>query len=149
MLFYVNNEGFFLVVKDLNTQCIGATELHKQRMKIQELNDKTSIQLKRNVYQNYMQFIETAKEISHLESEMYQLSQLLSEQRSLLSALNSNRSTGAIFDNILKNHQDFNAVSKEQEQKQKLIQLLEHVEGGMVNVYRFLIHFSFNNIYTY
>ncbi|XP_074109472.1 exocyst complex component Exo84 [Cotesia typhae] len=118
-------------VKDLNTQCIGATELHKQRMKIQELNDKTSIQLKRNVYQNYMQFIETAKEISHLESEMYQLSQLLSEQRSLLSALNSNRSTGALFDDILKNHQDFNVVSKEQEQKQKLIQLLEHVEGGM------------------
>ncbi|CAD6204344.1 GSCOCG00009931001-RA-CDS [Cotesia congregata] len=118
-------------VKDLSTQCIGATELHKQRIKIQELNDKTSIQLKRNVYQNYMQFIETAKEISHLESEMYQLSQLLSEQRSLLSALNSNRSTGAIFDDILKNHQDFNVVSKEQEQKQKLIQLLEHVEGGM------------------
>lgn len=81
-----------------------------------------------------MQFIETAKEISHLESEMYQLSQLLSEQRSLLSALNSKRSTGTMFDDILKNNQDLNPVSKEQEQKQKLIQSLEHVEGAMVDV---------------
>lgn len=34
-----------------------------------------------------MQFIETAKEITHLESEMYQLSHLLSEQKSLLELL--------------------------------------------------------------
>ncbi|XP_057333123.1 exocyst complex component 8 [Microplitis mediator] len=118
-------------VKDLSTQCIGADELYKQRTKIQELGDKISFQLKRNVYQNYMQFIETAKEISHLESEMYQLSQLLSEQRSLLSALNSKRSAGTMFDDILKNNQDLNPVSKEQEQRQKLIQSLEHVEGAM------------------
>ena len=33
--------------------------------------DDTNNQLKKNVYQNYSQFIETAKEISHLESDMY------------------------------------------------------------------------------
>lgn len=82
-----------------------------------------------------MQFIETAKEISHLESEMYQLSQLLSEQRSLLGTLGSSRSAaGVIFDDTLEsqNEDPSNAVSKEEEQKQKLVQLLENVEGAMV-----------------
>jgi exocyst complex component 8 len=37
--------------------------------------------------QNYNQFIETAKEISFLESEMYQLSHMITEQRNLLTSL--------------------------------------------------------------
>ncbi|XP_043290134.1 exocyst complex component 8 [Venturia canescens] len=121
-------------VKDLSAQCVGADELRKQRARIQELADNTSALLKRNVYQNYMQFIETAKEISHLESEMYQLSQLLSEQRSLLGTLGSSRSAaGVIFDDTLEsqNEDPSNTVTKEEEQKQKLVQLLENVEGAM------------------
>ncbi|XP_011305129.1 exocyst complex component 8 isoform X2 [Fopius arisanus] len=121
-------------VKELSAQCVGADELRKQRARIQELADDTSAQLKRNVYQNYMQFIETAKEISHLESEMYQLSQLLGEQRSLLSTLGSSRTTtGPIFDDTLGYHQENEntIVSKEEEQKLKLLQLLENVEGAM------------------
>lgn len=120
-------------VKELSAQCVGADELRQQRAKIQELANNTSAQLKRNVYQNYMQFIETAKEISHLESEMYQLSQLLSEQRSLLTTLGSTRTTGVIFEESsesqLENLND--STSKEEEQKQKLMQLLENVEGAM------------------
>ncbi|XP_003701134.2 exocyst complex component Exo84 [Megachile rotundata] len=120
-------------VKELSAQCVGADELRQQRAKIQELANNTSAQLKRNVYQNYMQFIETAKEISHLESEMYQLSQLLSEQRSLLTTLGSTRTTGVIFEESsesqLENLNDF--TSKEEEQKQKLMQLLENVEGAI------------------
>ena len=42
-----------------------------QRKVIQTLSDDTNNQLKKNVYQNYSQFIETAKEISHLETDMY------------------------------------------------------------------------------
>ncbi|XP_012288680.1 exocyst complex component 8 [Orussus abietinus] len=120
-------------VKDLSAQCVGADELRQQRAKIQELADVTSAQLKRNVYQNYMQFIETAKEISHLESETYQLSQLLSEQRSLFSALTATTMTGVTFDDTLDGPQDNsnNCMSKEEEQKQKLVQLLENVEGAM------------------
>ncbi|XP_003692547.1 exocyst complex component 8 [Apis florea] len=120
-------------VKELSAQCVGADELRQQRAKIQELANNTSAQLKRNVYQNYMQFIETAKEISHLESEMYQLSQLLSEQRSLLSTLGSTRTTGVTFEDLsesqLENIND--SSTKEEEQKQKLMQLLENVEGAM------------------
>ena len=41
--------------------------------------------MKKNVYRNYRQFIDTAKEISYLEAEMYQLSHLLTEQKSLLA----------------------------------------------------------------
>ncbi|XP_076683569.1 exocyst complex component Exo84 [Andrena cerasifolii] len=120
-------------VKDLGAQCVGADELRQQRGKIQELANSTSAQLKRNVYQNYMQFIETAKEISHLESEMYQLSQLLSEQRSLLSTLGTTRTTGVIFEDLSESQLEStdDSVSKEEEQKQKLMQLLENVEGAM------------------
>ncbi|XP_006607261.1 exocyst complex component 8 [Apis dorsata] len=120
-------------VKELSAQCVGADELRQQRAKIQELANNTSAQLKRNVYQNYMQFIETAKEISHLESEMYQLSQLLSEQRSLLSTLGSTRTTGVTFEDLSESQLENinNSTTKEEEQKQKLMQLLENVEGAM------------------
>jgi len=127
-----------IVVKELSAQCVGADELRQQRGKIQELANNTSAQLKRNVYQNYMQFIETAKEISHLESEMYQLSQLLSEQRALLSTLGSTRTAGVVFEDLSESQQEnsTNSVSKEEEQKQKLIQLIENVEGAMVNYFK-------------
>lgn len=119
----------------MSGQCVGADELRQQRSKIQVLADKTSAQLKKNVYQNYMQFIETAKEISHLESEMYQLSQLLGEQRSLLGTLGAIGATGPIFDEGLEaRNADSNVVgSKDEEQKSKLVQLLENVEGAMVS----------------
>lgn len=124
----------------MSAQCIGSDELRKQRAKIQELADTTSAQLKKNVYQNYMQFIETAKEISHLESEMYQLSQLLGEQRSLLNTLATSHTTGPIFDNNLESQpEDSGPISKEEEQKQKIIKLLENVEGAMVSVAPILI----------
>lgn len=120
-------------VKELSAQCIGADELRQQRAKIQELANNTSAQLKRNVYQNYMQFIETAKEISHLESEMYQLSQLLGEQRSLLSTLGSSRATGVIFEDSSESQvEDVDtSTAKEEEQKQKLMEILKRVEGAM------------------
>lgn len=124
-------------MKELGAQCVGADELRQQRAKIQELANNTSAQLKRNVYQNYTQFIETAKEISHLESEMYQLSQLLSEQRSLLSTLGSARTTGGVtFGESQSESQleDANSSSaKEEEEKRKLVQLLENVEGAAVS----------------
>ena len=53
----------------------------------QTLLEDTHLQLKKNVYQNYGQFIDTAKEISFLESEMYQLAHMITEQRNLLHEL--------------------------------------------------------------
>lgn len=66
---------------------MGGQELQQQRKAIQAVSESTNIMLKKNVYRNYIQFIETAKEITHLESEMYQLSHLLFEQKSLLEVL--------------------------------------------------------------
>jgi hypothetical protein len=56
----------FSDVKELSQRCVGGQELQQQRQKIQSLADETNILLKKNVYQNYMQFIETAKEISRI-----------------------------------------------------------------------------------
>lgn len=90
--------------------------------------------LKLNVYKNYLQFIETAKEISHLESEMYQLSQLLCEQRSLLNALSINQATGVEFEGNVPIGIDHNVecIFNKEVPKKKLIKLLENIDGAMV-----------------
>jgi len=53
--------------------------------KIQTLSDETAVSMKKNVYRNYKQFIDTSKEISYLEAEMYQLSHMLTEQKALIN----------------------------------------------------------------
>ncbi|XP_037949607.1 exocyst complex component 8 [Teleopsis dalmanni] len=73
--------------KQLVKECIGGPDVAQRKRDIQAYSDQTSATLKKSVYANYMQFIETAKEISHLESEMYQLSHILNEQRNILSSL--------------------------------------------------------------
>lgn len=45
-------------------ECVGGAELQQRKAKIQTFGDQTSSALKKHVYANYMQFIETAKEIS-------------------------------------------------------------------------------------
>lgn len=80
----------FIVDKYVNSlvrESVGALELQNKKAKIQAYSDKTSSTLKKHVYANYMQFINTAKEISHLESEMYQLSHILLAQRNILGSL--------------------------------------------------------------
>ena len=42
----------------------GEEELDKMRHEVGQLADNTALALKKNVYKNYSQFIETAKEIS-------------------------------------------------------------------------------------
>lgn len=76
-----------LYVKQLSQQSDGDRDLQEHRQRIQALAEETAQNLKRNVYQNYRQFIETAREISYLESEMYQLSHLLTEQKSSLESI--------------------------------------------------------------
>ena len=51
-------------VQSLNNSSVGGIELQQQRQRIQQLAKETNSLLKKNVYNNYMQFIETAKEIS-------------------------------------------------------------------------------------
>ncbi|PSN36893.1 hypothetical protein C0J52_11426 [Blattella germanica] len=124
-------------VKELSQRCVGGQELQQQRQKIQVLADETNVLLKKNVYQNYMQFIETAKEISHLESEMYQLSHMLTEQRSLLASLANTSLLGdkipsALDSDVAAGTQSEDKEEKEEEERRrKLTAILEKVEGCM------------------
>merc|ERR1712170_318295 len=76
---------------------IGHDLLH-QRNNIKTLSESTHSQLKKNVYQNYRQFIDTAKEIGFLEKEMYQLSHMITDQRNLLLELTQFNVSGDTLD---------------------------------------------------
>lgn len=120
-------------VKELAKSCVGGEELQQQKDKIQSLAEETASALKKNVYENYMQFIETATEISHLEAEMYKLSHLLSEQRTVLTTLSHASILGnenAISRESLDNH-DVEAERAEEQRKNKLNLIAEKVEGCM------------------
>lgn len=117
-------------VKELSQRCVGGPELRRLCKKVKGFSDDTNSLLKRNVYQNYMQFIESAKEISHLESEMYQLSHLLSEQKSLLSSLATTSILGD--ENVILRRLEENKETKpnkEEINREKIAQILEKVEG--------------------
>ncbi|ENN75228.1 exocyst complex component 8 [Dendroctonus ponderosae] len=116
-------------VRTISHNYVGGSELKNLKKRIQALSDETNNSLKKNVYQNYVQFIDTGKEISHLESEMYQLSHLLSEQKSLLSALSA---TSILEDRTQVNFERNPKLDEheiEEENKLKLATILEKVEG--------------------
>ncbi|CAH1988918.1 unnamed protein product [Acanthoscelides obtectus] len=116
-------------VKNLSQNYIGGFELQNFRKKILAISEETNNNLKKNVYQNYVQFIDTAKEISHLESEMYQLSHLLSEQKALLSTLSSTSILEHSTYHSIENENKNPDVNQKEENKQKLATILEKVEG--------------------
>lgn len=120
-------------VKELARSCVGGEELQQQKEKIQTLAEETASALKKNVYENYMQFIETASEISHLEAEMYKLSHLLSEQRTVLTTLSHASVLGndnTVSRESLDSH-DIEAERAEEQRKNKLNQITEKVDGCM------------------
>ncbi|KAF2880749.1 hypothetical protein ILUMI_25421 [Ignelater luminosus] len=118
-------------VRELSQNCIGGPELVRLHNKVQTLSEEINGNLKKNVYQNYMQFIDTAKEISHLESEMYQLSHLLSEQRSLLTFLSNTSVLGDETPLVLETDSSKQNGEEQEEEvrRHKLATILENVEG--------------------
>ncbi|PVD36887.1 hypothetical protein C0Q70_03877 [Pomacea canaliculata] len=98
------------------------------RQKIHALNEDTAQALKKNVYKNYSQFIETAREISILEGEMYQLSHLLMEQKGLMSSMMEMPlvSDKAVLEGPKEEKKE---ESPEEETRRNLAFLLEKVEG--------------------
>lgn len=120
-------------VKELAKSCVGGEELAQQKEKIKNLAEETASALKKNVYENYMQFIETATEISHLETEMYKLSHLLSDQRIVLTTLSQASILGnenTLSRESIDNH-DLEAEKAEEERKNKLTLITEKVENCM------------------
>ncbi|XP_041378442.1 exocyst complex component 8-like [Gigantopelta aegis] len=93
------------------------------------LSDKTAQSLKKNVYKNYSQFIETAREIAILESEMYQLSHMLTEQKGLMSSM---MEMSLVSDKVIvqgQKEEEEQQENPEEETKKNLAFLLEKVEG--------------------
>ncbi|NXQ61251.1 EXOC8 protein, partial [Anthoscopus minutus] len=129
-------------VKQLSQQSDGDRDLQEHRQRIQALSEETAQSLKRNVYQNYRQFIETAREISYLESEMYQLSHILTEQKGIMEAvtqalllqadrddpaLGARRAAAAADPFLPLSAKD--AAANEEGRQRTLTTLLEKVEG--------------------
>ncbi|XP_017849880.1 exocyst complex component 8 [Drosophila busckii] len=79
--------------KELTRECVGGSDLQQRKKEIESYNEQTSATLKQTCKKNYMQFIQTAKEISHLESEMYQLSHILIEQRNILATMSDGKTS--------------------------------------------------------
>ncbi|VDN59892.1 unnamed protein product [Dracunculus medinensis] len=61
--------------------------LQSLRTKLNAISSQSAESMKKNVFLNYKQFINTSKEISHLEREIYELSSLLSDQKLLIENL--------------------------------------------------------------
>lgn len=70
--------------RSLSAQSDGDKDLIEKRAKISQLNDETCLKLKKQVYLNYKQFIEAAREISQLESEMFKINHILTEQKTIM-----------------------------------------------------------------
>lgn len=126
-------------VKELNELCEEVEDLLGARQRIVNVAEETNGQLKKNVYKNYTQFIETAKEISYLESEMYQLSHMLTEHQSVLNSLREISITG----DKVSDATERNSEIKEDDCRKNLSTLLEKIEGcvSILEVQdRYLIH---------
>uniref|UniRef100_A0A2S2P2L2 Exocyst complex component 8 n=1 Tax=Schizaphis graminum TaxID=13262 RepID=A0A2S2P2L2_SCHGA len=112
---------------------MGPEELLQQKTNVQSLGEQINTMLKKNVFYNYIQFIDTAKEIANLEGEMYQLSHLLTEQASLLNSL---ASSSIVSEQISNSGKEMNGVQNaevdnvvEEKRVQKLLNIMERVEN--------------------
>ena len=139
-------------VSEISQGCVGGEDVVQKRKVIQSLADETNNQLKKNVYQNYSQFIETAKEISHLENDMYRLSHMITEQRKLLTGL---LETSLLGDSVPLSHviekeetpaetePELGQVNSMDSGRKELLDLMENVEGGREVIEvptRFVLH---------
>ncbi|CAK8671790.1 unnamed protein product [Clavelina lepadiformis] len=126
----------------ISAQSDGDKDLQENRQRIQALGDETAQILKKQVYHNYQQFIDTAKEISFLEGEMFQLNHILTEQKHLMEQMTSMfASKGS--DDLAKDDGAKQQADKEQEQR-KVMSALHSKLDGCANILevpeRFLVH---------
>ncbi len=123
-------------VKEVAVRYDTSKEWSQHKKRIQGVADRTAHQLKQNVFKNYVLFIDSSKEISSLEAEMYQLSHYLHEQQDLtrsLQTLSIMESSPSVQDK----------ESAEKQEQHSISFLLETVEGGSIVTEvpdRYLVH---------
>lgn len=123
-------------IRDVAAAYDSQREWSQHKKRIQGLADRTAQQLKQNVYKNYVLFIDSSKEISSLEAEMYQLGQYLHEQQNLSRSL---QTLSLLEDKSIMQ----NIESTEKQEQHSISVLLETVEGGAIVTEvpdRYLVH---------
>ncbi|CAF0815442.1 unnamed protein product [Adineta ricciae] len=74
-------------VQSIASKSIGSADLMNMKRRMHLISSEAKTELKHNVYRNHTKFIETAKEVSSLESEVYQLHSLLADEKQLLNTV--------------------------------------------------------------
>lgn len=69
------------------SQSIGSEDLVNMKRRMYLISSEAKTDLKYNAFRNHTKFIETAKQVAALESEVYQLQSLLADEKQLLSAV--------------------------------------------------------------
>ena len=108
-------------VKSIVSESVYASHISDTKDKLNRAAHLTAEEIKQSVYKNYANFMETSKEVGHLEGKMSQLRSSLDEQRKLLT----------LFKNLNSNTINVNEVKKSmgdgKEQNSSLAILLEQV----------------------
>ena len=121
---YFNADTF---VKKVAAESIYSSSIADTKEKLNRCAQQTAEEIKQSVYKNYTNFMETAKEVGHLEGKMSQMRLSLEEQRKLLS-LFSNLNINA---NVVSESPRVAGTSTQTQSSMSLV--LEQVEGcGLV-----------------
>jgi len=117
----------------INKESDGDKDLRESRHRVQQLGDETAKVLKQQVYKNYQLFIDTAKEIRYLETEMKSLNDILTEQRTLMDSMTktfaSNDHTVVDDGAQEKRAAQMQSINKEEQQRAVMKALLAKVDG--------------------
>ena len=111
-------------VKKVVAESIYGSNISDTKDKLNRSANQTSEEIKHSVYKNYTNFMETSKEVGHLEGKMTLLRQSLDEQRKLLSLFKNLNINTINSDDTKKSITNDGA-----NQKSSLAILLEQVEG--------------------
>ena len=79
---YFNADTF---VKKIAAESVYSSSIADTKEKLNRSAQQTAEEIKQSVYKNYTNFMDTAKEVGHLEGKMNQMRQSLDEQRKLLN----------------------------------------------------------------
>jgi hypothetical protein len=120
---YFNVDNY---VKKVAAENIYASSIADHKDKLNRLAQQTAEEIKQNVYKNYGNFMETSKEVGHLEGKMSQLRQSLEEQRKLLNLFKSMNVSSTVS---MLSQSSPTAAAVNSASSSPLSLLLEQVEG--------------------
>eukprot|EP00050_Salpingoeca_kvevrii_P010973 m.11828 g.11828 ORF g.11828 m.11828 type:complete len:658 (+) comp3180_c0_seq2:108-2081(+) len=82
------------VIRSLSTANVTLVQLQDYKARMEAMAERNYVDLKASVFRNYTRYIETSKEISKLEAEMYDLGNQLAEHNSVVQGMRELAATG-------------------------------------------------------